>query len=90
MKTIIIDNLTQNKTFKIKANNASVSLSQQNRKIPKNGNKRALSAVWKINNQKVLEIISNIKGSWKVAENQRQYTFAPQEPSNCKLIVYIV
>lgn len=90
MKTIIFNDLTENKTCKIKANNARVSFSQQNRKTPKNGNKRALSAVWKINNQKVLEIIFYIKGSWEIAENRRQYTFTPQAPSNYKLIVYII
>lgn len=90
MQTIILNNLTENKTFKIKANNAKVSFSKQNLKTSKNGNKRALLAVWKINNQKVLEIISYIKGNWEVEKKRCQYTFAPQEPSNYKLIVYII
>lgn len=90
MNTIILNNLTENKTFKIKANNTSISFSQKKLKTSKNGNRHALSAVWKINNKKVLEIISYIKGNWEVEKKRHQYTFVSQEPSNYKLIVYVI
>ena len=69
MKTIILNTLTKDKIFKIKASNGTVSFSQKNLKISKNGNRHALSAVWKINNKKILEIISYIKGNWEVEKN---------------------
>lgn len=87
-KNWILNQLTENKVFRINAKGKRISFSQQ-RKILLRPYRRELSAVWKANKKSILEIISTIDGKWKIQKDEHKYIFVPENPSDKKWIVLV-
>ena len=69
METIYLNELKENKTFRI-SNNGNYVMPSTNR-ITIQG-KTTVIAVWSVNGQKVLRIESTVPGSWRVVREKRK------------------
>jgi|GEM_PF-2351200 hypothetical protein len=79
METIYLNELKENKTFRI-SNNGNYVMPSTNR-ITIQG-KTTVIAVWSVNGQKVLRIESTVPGSWRVVREKRKaHRFIPENPS---------
>ena len=88
MDRVIIEGLTESKTFKIKINGRRFGFSKSSSTI--NG-KKVVIAQWKLDGEVVLEIRTNIPGTWRILQDGRKgYAYISENPSDKQCIVLLV
>lgn len=79
MGKILMNKLTENKTFTVK--NGGKYMMPSTNKITFNG-KTTLIAVWRVNGAEVLRIESTVPGDWRIRrDGTKAHYFEPKEKS---------
>lgn len=88
MEKIVLENLTESKTFTVDARGKRFGFSKSSATI--NGNKNNV-AQWKLDGEVVLEISTNISGMWRILKDGRKgYIYEPSVPSDKQFIVLLI
>lgn len=88
MEKVILEMLTESKTFTVDARGKRYGFSKSS--SIENGKKYSL-AQWKLDGEVVLEIGTALPGMWRVLRDGRKgYVFVPETPSDKQYIVLLI
>lgn len=88
MEKVILNQLTESKTFTVDAKGKRFGFSKVSDFV--NG-KKLIIAQWKLNGEIVLEISSELLGTWRILKDGRKgYIFVPEQASENQWIVLLL